>query len=76
PALQPLAQHYLMIIAISVPLTMAQIILDFLAIAEGNARFSMWTLVACFALNMILDPIMIFGFGLGLQGVAIATILS
>ncbi|MBB3649588.1 putative MATE family efflux protein [Rhizobium sp. BK619] len=76
PALQPLAQHYLMIIALSVPLTMAQIILDFLAIAEGNARFSMWTLVACFALNMILDPIMIFGFGLGLQGVAIATILS
>ncbi|PDT02550.1 MATE family efflux transporter [Rhizobium chutanense] len=76
PALQPLAQHYLLIIAVSIPLTMAQIILDFLAIAEGNARFSMWTLVACFALNIILDPIMIFGFGLGLQGVAIATILS
>ncbi|QKK26626.1 MATE family efflux transporter [Rhizobium hidalgonense] len=76
PALEPLAQHYLLIIAVSIPLTMAQIILDFLAIAEGNARFSMWTLVACFALNMILDPIMIFGFGLGLQGVAIATILS
>ncbi|OHV18737.1 MATE family efflux transporter [Rhizobium sp. RMa-01] len=75
-AIEPLAQHYLLIIAISIPLTMAQIILDFLAIAEGNARFSMWTLVACFALNMILDPIMIFGFGLGLQGVAIATILS
>ncbi|PDS76184.1 MATE family efflux transporter [Rhizobium sp. L43] len=76
PAIEPLAQHYLLIIAVSIPLTMAQIILDFLAIAEGNARFSMWTLVACFALNMILDPIMIFGFGLGLQGVAIATILS
>lgn len=76
PAIEPLAQHYLLIIAISIPLTMAQIILDFLAIAEGNARFSMWTLIACFALNMILDPIMIFGFGLGLQGVAIATILS
>ncbi|MBB4238459.1 MATE family efflux transporter [Rhizobium esperanzae] len=76
PALQPLAQHYLLIIAVSIPLTMAQIILDFLAIAEGNARFSMWTLVACFTLNMVLDPIMIFGFGVGLQGVAIATILS
>ncbi|AHG49331.1 multidrug transporter MatE (plasmid) [Rhizobium leguminosarum bv. trifolii CB782] len=76
PAIEPLAQHYLLIIAVSIPLTMAQIILDFLAIAEGNARFSMWTLVACFAQNIILDPIMIFGFGLGLQGVAIATILS
>ncbi|MEZ2126398.1 MULTISPECIES: MATE family efflux transporter [unclassified Sinorhizobium] len=74
--LQPLAAQYLWIIAISLPLTMAQIILDFLAIAEGNARFSMWTLVACFALNIVLDPIMIFGFGLGLSGVAIATILS
>ncbi|WP_431323510.1 MATE family efflux transporter [Rhizobium sp. YTU87027] len=76
PALLPLAQGYLMIIALTVPLTMAQIIFDFLAIAEGNARFSMWTLIACFALNIILDPLMIFGLGLGLQGVAIATILS
>lgn len=76
PTIEPLAQHYLLIIAVSIPLTMAQIILDFLAIAEGNARFSMWTLVACFQLNIVLDPIMIFGFGLGLQGVAVATILS
>lgn len=72
----PLAERYLWIVAFSLPLTMAQIILDFLAIAEGNARFSMWTLIACFALNILLDPLMIFGFGLGLQGVAVATILS
>ncbi|HBF29909.1 MATE family efflux transporter [Rhizobium sp.] len=75
-AILPEAERYLWIAAFSLPLTMAQIILDFLAIAEGNARFSMWTLIACFTLNIVLDPLMIFGFGLGLQGVAIATILS
>ncbi|WP_420975936.1 polysaccharide biosynthesis C-terminal domain-containing protein, partial [Campylobacter coli] len=59
-----------------VTLTMLQIVSDFIAISEGNTRFSMWTLLGCFALNIILDPIMIFGFGFGLAGAAMATILS
>ncbi|MBZ3694664.1 MATE family efflux transporter [Phyllobacterium calauticae] len=75
-AIMPLAEHYLIIVAFSVTLTMLQIVSDFIAISEGNTRFSMWTLLGCFALNIILDPIMIFGFGFGLAGAAMATILS
>ncbi|MEK1889886.1 MAG: MATE family efflux transporter [Phyllobacterium sp.] len=72
----PLAEHYLSIVAFSVTLTMLQILSDFIAISEGNTRFSMWTLIGCFALNIILDPIMIFWFGFGLAGAAVATMLS
>jgi putative MATE family efflux protein len=74
--LLPLAEHYLAIVAFSVTLTMLQILSDFIAISEGNTRFSMWTLLGCFALNIVLDPILIFWFGFGLAGAAIATILS
>ncbi|MGH6860212.1 MAG: MATE family efflux transporter [Phyllobacterium sp.] len=72
----PLAEQYLAIVAFSITLTMLQILCDFIAISEGNTRFSMWTLTGCFALNIVLDPIMIFWFGFGLAGVAAATILS
>lgn len=75
-AILPLAEHYLSIIAFSVTLTMLQILSDFIAISEGNTRFSMWTLMGCFALNIVLDPIMIFWLEFGLAGAAIATILS
>lgn len=75
-AILPLAEHYLSIVAISVTLTMLQILADFIAISEGNTRFSMWTLIGCFALNIILDPILIFWFDFGLAGAALATILS
>jgi len=75
-AILPLAGHYLAIVAFSVTLTMLQILSDFIAISEGNTRFSMWTLTGCFALNIVLDPIMIFWFGFGLAGAAVATILS
>jgi putative MATE family efflux protein len=75
-AILPLAEHYLSIVAFSVTLTMLQVLSDFIAISEGNTRFSMWTLMGCFALNIVLDPIMIFWFGFGLAGAAVATILS
>jgi putative MATE family efflux protein len=75
-AILPLAEHYLAIVAFSVTLTMLQILSDFIAISEGNTRFSMWTLMGCFALNIVLDPIMIFWFDFGLAGAAVATIIS
>ncbi|WP_204265612.1 MATE family efflux transporter, partial [Enterobacter hormaechei] len=44
-AIMPLAEYYLIIVAFSVTLTMLQIVSDFIAISEGNTRFSMWTLL-------------------------------
>jgi len=43
---------------------------------EGNPRIAMITMLIGAILNMILDPIFIFGFSMGIKGAAIATVLS
>lgn len=67
---------YLRLVALGYVPLMLQIVCDFVAIAEGNARFSMLTLVGGFALNILLDAALIPGAGLGVAGAAVATALS
>lgn len=43
---------------------------------QGFSRISMLTTVIGAVLNIILDPILIFGLGLGVRGAAIATVFS
>eukprot|EP00767_Chilomastix_cuspidata_P004976 gnl/Chilomastix_cuspidata/5161.p1 GENE.gnl/Chilomastix_cuspidata/5161~~gnl/Chilomastix_cuspidata/5161.p1 ORF type:complete len:577 (+),score=231.05 gnl/Chilomastix_cuspidata/5161:101-1831(+) len=43
---------------------------------EHKARLAMLRLLAFSALNTLIDPIMIYGFGLGLEGASISTVLS
>ena len=43
---------------------------------QGFAKISMMTTVIGAVINIILDPIFIFGFNLGVRGAAIATVLS
>lgn len=44
--------------------------------AQGFARISMMTISIGAVLNIILDPILIFGLNMGVKGAAIATIIS
>ena len=44
--------------------------------AQGFAKISMLTTVIGAVINIVLDPILIFLFGLGVRGAAIATVLS
>ena len=44
--------------------------------AQGFTRVSMLSVVIGAAANIVLDPLFIFGFGLGVRGAAIATVLS
>ena len=44
--------------------------------AEGNARFAMVLMIIPAAINIALDPIFIFGLNMGVQGAAIATVIS
>lgn len=44
--------------------------------AEGNPKIAMYSLFISAGTNTLLDPIFIFGFGMGVKGAAIATIIS
>lgn len=44
--------------------------------AQGFANVSMQTIIIGAVLNIILDPILIFGFNMGVKGAALATIIS
>jgi len=44
--------------------------------AEGKAKIAMGTMIVSAVLNIIFDPIFIFGFKMGVRGAAIATVLS
>lgn len=44
--------------------------------AEGNANVAMYTMLISAILNLILDPILIFGFDMGIEGAGWATFFS
>jgi len=44
--------------------------------AEGNASIAMYSMIISAGTNMILNPIFIFGFGMGVKGSAYATVIS
>ncbi|KAB3524964.1 MATE family efflux transporter [Alkaliphilus serpentinus] len=44
--------------------------------SEGNAKVAMYTMLISAGLNIILDPIFIFVFKMGIAGAAIATVLA
>lgn len=44
--------------------------------AEGNAKASMFGMLLGAGLNTVLDPIFIFGLGMGVEGAALATVVS
>ncbi len=43
---------------------------------EGNPRFSMNVMISTAVINIILDPIFIFGLNMGVRGAAVATVLA
>ncbi|MDJ1156676.1 MATE family efflux transporter [Chelatococcus sp. SYSU_G07232] len=76
PAALAPARAYAGLLVLGTGLTLLQILADFIAIAEGNTRFSMWTLIVCFALNIALDPLFLFVFDWGVAGAAAATLTA
>ena len=75
-ALRDYALKYGRIIAIGIPFMMIGITLNSIIRADGSPSYSMMSMVGGAILNIILDPIFIFVFKMGVEGAAIATIFS
>lgn len=70
------ASDYFDIILIGIPFSMTGYSLNNIIRAEGNPRISMISIFISAGLNIILDPILIFGFNMGVKGAAYATVFS
>ena len=74
--LKDYAMAYGSIIAIGFPFSMVGTTLNSIIRADGSPKYSMVSMVSGAILNTILDPILIFGFKMGVEGAAIATVVS
>ncbi len=72
----PYAMDYARYILIAAPFMLTSFVMNNLLRAQGNAMFAMIGITTGGILNMVLDPLLIFGFGMGISGAAIATMAS
>ena len=74
--LREYALKYGFIIAIGLPFMMIGTTLNSIIRADGNPKYAMTSMVSGAILNTMLDPIFIFVFKMGVEGAAIATVIS
>ena len=72
----PHARAYALYILLAAPFMMSSLVMNNILRYEGKASFAMVGLVTGGILNMVLDPVFIFGFGMGTGGAGLATGLS
>jgi putative MATE family efflux protein len=75
-ALLPYSSDYILVILLGSPLITFSMVASSAARAEGNAKVAMNTMVIGAICNIALDPIFIVLLDLGVQGAAIATVIS
>ena len=72
----PYASDYISIYLVGTIFVQIALGLNLFITNQGFAKTSMMTVCIGAVLNIVLDPIFIFGFNLGVRGAAIATVLS
>lgn len=72
----PYAESYANYILIGFPIMCASFVMNHLLRCQGQTALSMIGLTAGGILNIILDPIFVFVFDLGISGAALATVIS
>ena len=65
---------YLRIIVLGAPFMMGQFVINNQLRYQGSAMYAMVGLLCGAILNIALDPLLIFGFGMGVTGAALATV--
>lgn len=74
--LRPYALDYGYIIGVGLPFMMISASINSMIRADGSPKYAMFSMVIGAILNVILDPVLIFMFHMGVQGVTIATIIG
>ena len=76
PTILPYTEKYLGIVLLSAPFLTSSLTLNNQMRLQGNAAYAMYGIVVGVILNVALDPILIFGFDMGITGAAIATLVG
>lgn len=76
PTVIGFAEEYIVIIVWGIIFSNTSFSMNHCIRSQGFPKISMMTLLIGAITNIILDPIFIFGFGMGVQGAAIATVIS
>ena len=70
------SQEYFFYITLGIPFYMFGQAMNPIIRADGNPKFAMISTLVGAVINIILDPIFIFGLHMGVRGAALATVLS
>ena len=74
--LEPYAREYGYIIIIGLPFQTVCATVNSVIRADGSPKYAMFSMMSGALLNVVLDPIFIFLFDMGVKGAAIATVIS
>lgn len=72
----PYTESYLSIILYGAPIMTSSLVLNNQLRFQGSASYGMIGIVSGAVINIVLDPILIFAFKMGVAGAALATVLS
>lgn len=76
PTILPYTKQYLGIVLLGAPFMTASLTMNNQMRFQGNAAYAMYGILTGALINLLLDPLLIFGFALGIAGAAWATVLS
>ena len=74
--LRPYALQYGFIIGLGLPFMMISAAINSMIRADGSPKYAMLSMVIGAIINVILDPVLIFIFHMGVQGAAVATVVG
>ena len=76
PTILPYAERYLTPILIGAPFSVGSFVMNVQLRQQGSAAYGVAGMMCGAILNIALDPLLIFTFGLGIRGAGIATMIS
>ncbi|KGI59439.1 MATE efflux family protein [Prevotella sp. DNF00663] len=76
PTILPYSERYMGIILLGAPLLTSSLTLNNQMRLQGNARLAMYGIVTGALINVLLDPLFIFVFDMGVAGAAVATVIG